>query len=248
MYNITLIGTNHSEQGKCNSDELYKIIEGINPDIIFEEISSTIFDLFYTAKCDIDGIREIHKFKLPRNLLDTINALPLSAIPLEVNCIRKYLRNFNIKNVPVDIEVNYELSSNLTLILTEFYKHDDVYKSLVDEAKLLTEKHGFEYLNSKTFFALNDKIKIRERELIESNWYNIAELLRLYDLSYKEIIDDRENAMLQNIYNYSKENVFKRAVFLIGARHRNTIVEKIIKYDIISEAKLIWRMYGSECL
>lgn len=246
MYSITLIGTNHSEQGKCNSDELYKIIEDIRPEIIFEEISSTIFDLFYTAKCVIDGIRKIHKYKLASNLLDTINALPVSEFPLEVNCIRKYLRNFNIKNVPVDIEFNYELSSNLTLILTEFYKHDDLYKSLVDEAKLLTEKHGFDYLNSKTFFALNEKIKIRERELIESSWYDRAELLRLYDLSYKEVIDDRENAMLQNVYNFCKENVFKRAVFLIGARHRNTIVEKIRKYDNVSEAKLIWTMYGNE--
>jgi hypothetical protein len=38
MYNITLICTVHRENGKCNSEELYNIIEKINPEIIFEEI------------------------------------------------------------------------------------------------------------------------------------------------------------------------------------------------------------------
>ena len=40
MYNITLICTAHKEVGKCNSVELYKIIEEFKPEIIFEELSS----------------------------------------------------------------------------------------------------------------------------------------------------------------------------------------------------------------
>ncbi len=37
MYNITLICTRHSEIGECNINALYKIIERIEPDLIFEE-------------------------------------------------------------------------------------------------------------------------------------------------------------------------------------------------------------------
>lgn len=39
MHNIHLVCTFHSETGKCNADELYKIIEVINPDVIFEELT-----------------------------------------------------------------------------------------------------------------------------------------------------------------------------------------------------------------
>ena len=245
MYNIILIGTNHSEKGKCNSDELYKIIEDINPEVIFEEIPSIIFDMFYNGKCHFDEFHKVLKYKLPNNILDNINTLPLSETPLEVNCIRKYLQNHNIKNIPVDIVTDSEISTNMEMMFGEFYKNDDVYKKLVDECKLLTEQHGFDYLNSKNYLDLVEKMKLREKQLIESNCFNKNELLRIYELSFKEIIDDREIAMLRNIYNYSKENVYSQAVFLIGARHRKSLMQRIIKYNETSEIKLIWTMYGN---
>jgi hypothetical protein len=43
MHNITLIITGHREIGICISNELYKIIERINPEIIFEELSTRDF-------------------------------------------------------------------------------------------------------------------------------------------------------------------------------------------------------------
>jgi len=49
MYNITLISTSHRGLGKCNSDELHKIIESISPDVIFEELSHDLLDRFYTG-------------------------------------------------------------------------------------------------------------------------------------------------------------------------------------------------------
>jgi len=245
MYNITLIGTNHSEKGKCNSDELYKIIEDINPEVIFEEIPSVLFDVFYNRKCDFDKLHKTLSHTLPNNLLDRIEILPLSETPLEINCVRKYLQNHSIKNIPVDIDVNSELSTKMEMMFGEFYKYDDVYKKLVDEGKLLTEHYGFDYLNSKKYLDLDEKMKLREKQLIESNCFYKNELLRIYELSFKEIIDDREIAMLRNIYNYSKENVYNQAVFLIGARHRESIMQRIIKYDKASETKLIWTMYGN---
>ena len=42
--------TRHDEVGKCNSNELYKIIESINPELIFEEIPPSYFDEYYMRK------------------------------------------------------------------------------------------------------------------------------------------------------------------------------------------------------
>ena len=246
MYNITLIGTIHSEIGKCNSEELYKIIESINPEVIFEELPKNLFDLFYKGKCHFEELQKNLKYKLPNNLLDKIEALPLSEIPVEVACVKKYLQNHNIKNISVDIDINLELSEEMEIMFGEFYRHDDVYKKLVDENKLLTEQYGFDYLNSENYLDLDEKVKFREKQLIESNAFFGEKLLRIYELSHKEIIDDRENVMLQDIYKYSKENQYNQAVFLIGAGHRKSIMEKIMEYEKQSDIKLNWTTYSNK--
>lgn len=46
---ITLIATGHNENGLCNSTELYKTIEQIAPDVIFEEIPPNKFYSVYNG-------------------------------------------------------------------------------------------------------------------------------------------------------------------------------------------------------
>jgi hypothetical protein len=69
MHNITVFNTEHGEAGKCNINELYRIIESINPEIIFEEIPPCVFDEYYK--------------NMTRNNLET-------------NAIKIYLKNHNI--------------------------------------------------------------------------------------------------------------------------------------------------------
>lgn len=52
--------------------------------------------------------------------------------------------------------------------------------------------------------------------------------------------------MLQNIYNYSKGNQYNQAIFLIGAEHKKSIMQKITVYEKLSEIKLNWTMYGNK--
>ena len=47
MYIITSITTSHNEHGNCNSNELYKIIERIAPEVIFEEVPQSKFSKVY---------------------------------------------------------------------------------------------------------------------------------------------------------------------------------------------------------
>ena len=72
MYNITLISTEHRESGKCNSDELRKIIESIDPEVIFEE------------ETDDERYQKLY------------NGTHNSIEPLEVQCIKKYLQNHRL--------------------------------------------------------------------------------------------------------------------------------------------------------
>jgi len=214
MYNITLIATEHQENGKCSSDELYKIIESIRPDVIFEE--ETNDDKYYKYYNDENSYKS-----------------------LEIKCIIKYLKKYNIQHIPVDIEPNQFLSfEEWNYMFDIFYKYD-VYKKIAKRHCELRDKNGFVYLNSKKCLELFDEMKITEKQILEFIEIYNKPLLRIYTLFHKEH-DNRENAMLFNIYNYSKENLYNQAVFLIGFAHRKSIIQKIPEYEKMSKIKLNW--------
>ncbi|OCB78857.1 hypothetical protein [Flavobacterium crassostreae] len=216
MHNITLISTNHKESGKCNSDELYKIIESINPEVIFEELPSERFDDYY------NGI--------------------LTYESLEVKCIKKYLQNYRIKHLPVDI-ANPNRSS-IEILMFEKFERDAEYIKLKSEHNLLKSHKGFGYLNSDKSIDLVKKWTLVEKRILESAT-NKDMFLHTYELFFEDVYN-RENAMLQNIYNYSKENEYNQAVFLLGCGHRKSIIEKIIECEKKSEIKLNWTIFGNE--
>lgn len=218
MYNITLISTEHKESGKCNSDELLRIIESINPDVIFEEeTNDETYQKYYT---------EENTFK-----------------SLEVQSIKKYLQNHDIKHIPVDIGSNQYLTFRKWDYMFGEFKKYVTYKQIEKDHCTLREKEGFAYLNSEKCLELFEKMKITEKQLIEFSGINKNELLRIYNLFHKEH-DYRENGMLLNIYNYSKENQFNQAVFLLGFAHRNSIKKKIIEYETKENLKLNWTFYN----
>jgi len=216
MYNITLISTFHTEMGKCNSDELHKIIQSISPEIIFEELPVRAFDIIYSRE--------------------------FSDEPLEVKCIKKYLQNHNIEHIPVDIDIDERLTNNYSnYIINTFNKYPD-YQKLENEQKLSITQDGFAYLNSKKCSeSFNEKL-IMEKNLMGLVIANDL-MFRIYK-SFHEEIDKRENAMLHNIYNYGKENQYNQAVFLIGVGHRNSMVQKIAQCENNEELKLNWEFYN----
>jgi hypothetical protein len=78
MKNITSVCTTHRELGKCNSNELYKIIKIITPEVIFDEIPYSRYNAHFVEQ---------------------------SVSTLETESIKMYLKKHNVKIIPVD---NYE--------------------------------------------------------------------------------------------------------------------------------------------
>ena len=80
MHNITLVSTRHENIGKCNSQELWQILETIKPEVIFQEIPSSYLNKHYIeqtrSNLETDAIRlyiEAHK--------PTIVAVDIDDIP-----------------------------------------------------------------------------------------------------------------------------------------------------------------------
>ena len=59
----------------------------------------------------------------------------------------------------------------------------------------------------------------------------------------KEVIDNREETMLRNNYNYSIENEYTTALFFIGSGHMHTILPKIKAWSEKEGNVINWLFY-----
>ncbi|RNL87196.1 hypothetical protein ED312_10310 [Sinomicrobium pectinilyticum] len=212
MYNITLLSSFHKNLGKCNPNELFKIIKKIGPEIIFEELSIGTFSNVYS-----DGY-----------IPSTIEAIT----------IKKYLRDYSIKHFPVDTYPikETELFSGSDKILQSSLEYNKLWREQV----LLVAKYGFNFLNSNTCIELFDKIRTIEQNVLLQ--LNNEKLSREFK-SEIGLHEKRENEMLRNIYEYSKQNPFNKALFICGATHRRPIIQKVQDFEKRGNPKLNWTFY-----
>ena len=219
MYNITVICTKHKEFENCNSMELHRIIESIRPEIIFEELSDTNFHKCYYEK---------------------------SLITLETNAIKKYLQNNNIKHIPVD---SYELPNSYYEDLDYMY-YRIIYNNKVTDSQrmldllnkqtLFEDQYGFSFLNSNQNVELFEEINILKVRILKA--IN-EEILFRTDKLEKEVIENREYEIINNIYNYSKDHLYTQAILFIGSGHRKSIMEKIEERKRQENITLNWTLY-----
>ena len=203
---ITLISTVHKEIGKCNSDELYKIIESINPDVIFLEAlkeNYTNYDKILFSQFGVYNER------------------------LELKTIQTYSQNHTFEYVPV---LNIGLSDEFETKIKIVSENKDCQR-LLDNYTFLELNGGFEFLNSKKSIVLQEEMRELENRIIGN------ETIRQ---KVNATIDAYENSMIRNIYSFCKDKSFNMAIFMCGAAHRKSIIEKIKKLEI----KLNWTLYN----
>ena len=185
MNNITLIFTDHKERnGLCNSYELFKLIEKLSPDIIFEELHIDLFDEYYK------------KFSLST---------------LETKAINLYLRQNTIMHVPVD---RYDLSEIKQEYFIPIYRAIDqvnpYHRVLWSMHINLVEEMGFEYLNSDRCTSILE-LKNFWVERVLNEISNI-ELSNRYK-KWVDNQENRENEMIKNIYNYKYLSNYSNGLF-----------------------------------
>lgn len=210
-------------------------MEDIKPEVIFDELPPHHSNVFFSDLFDSHCINNM--------LLNQRSPV----LPLEVKSIKKYHQNYDVKIVPVDIDIRERMSKyqqEILFMFSTFFKNED-YKMLDAESDAIVAQEGFQFLNSSKFLEIVEKKQLMEKKIIESE-IEKDRLLKMYIIFHAEQYDNRENAMLQNIYNYSKENQYNQAVFLIGAGHKRSIVQKIKEYQRFSEIKLNWTLYENE--
>jgi hypothetical protein len=217
MYNITLISTRHDDIGECNSFALWQILEALGPQVIFLELPPSYLSISY---------------------IDRTNKL-------EMNAVRPYINAHKPILVAVDIDgVSKTFVEGYKRIFDELKKLQgpnglDFYNS-VNTNQQYAAMYGFKYLNSEYGIAHSEAV--REATMKGLEQINNDRLTDDYN-AWIEHANNRENEMLQNIYIYSKDYPYERAVFLLGAAHRSATIKKIKSLIEIESFKLNWSFY-----
>jgi SpoVK/Ycf46/Vps4 family AAA+-type ATPase len=211
MKHISLICTQHQENGRANVSELHAILERIRPEVIFLELPPDAFDQFFNTHIKSN---------------------------LESTAVRLYREGKNVELVLVDLpESTDQFFNDYEALQT---KIDDVGR---DSRRLLTwyrnyvHDHGFAYLNSDHCCDMWSKIHSDELAAIQK--IGDPSLTRISDL-WKKTINLREEEMMRNILQSCNTLSFERAVFLIGAAHRQSIIDKALQRTDASQHNIHW--------
>jgi hypothetical protein len=144
MNQITFISTIHIEMGKCNDNELCKIIENISPEVIFLEAIDETYTSYDKYLFKSFGI--FHK-------------------KLEVSAIQKYTVKIPVEYIPV-------LDKGLSAAFDTKYKmvsENSELQRLIDNFNFLVFHNGFKFLNSAESIKLQDEMRALESRLLNGN-------------------------------------------------------------------------------
>jgi hypothetical protein len=149
---------------------------------------------------------------------------------LEIFAIQKYCSNTAVIYVPV---CENGLSDAFHQKIKIVCQNSELQK-LIDNFNALAGKHGFIFLNSLECINLQEEMR-----LLESRILNNSDM----DKIVKADIDAYENPMIRNIYSYASNNRFTSAIFMCGAAHRKSIIEKIERSKAEEQMTLTWTIF-----
>ncbi len=206
MHKIIFISTIHEENGKCNADELCRIIEKINPEAIFlealEETYSTYQKYLFTTF-------QIYHEKL------------------EIKAIQKYKNQFEYipvldKGLPDAFEKKYNsLSGNIEL------------QTLIQNFYSFASEHGFEFLNSKKSSILQEEMRILENQFLANGDFMMA-FDKDLDLYENSMIRNIYSYCRNNQFNTAifMCGVAHRKSIIEKVYKHNSLVETPLKWEI----------------
>ena len=207
---ISLIGTVHVENGLANVSALKAILDRLQPEVIYAEISTAMLSDY------LDG----------------------SHGNLESAAVAQYRVSHSVTVVPVDLDKPGEDFFQESMeMFNKVERTSSIYRGLLDQHHLDTKNHGFAYLNSERCDQLWTEIYKETFETLK--WIGDARLLKIY-AQWKKVNDDRETAMLEKIISHNIENTPNRSVLLVGAAHKKELADKIKGFQESETPTIHW--------
>lgn len=202
----------HGERGAVTVAALAKLLERVSPDVVFAEIPKS------------------HAARYANGSHGT----------LESRAIADYSQRHQVTVVPVDRDEPSEEFFRVTRELFELVeRRSRDYRNLVDLQSERSARGGFRYLNSAESAQSAASIRNEVRDTID--WMRAPELHAVHEMWIAEI-ELRDQQMLANIARYAATSAFATAVFLVGAAHRQSIVEKVASSPGVDRSSVQWQL------
>lgn len=141
MQTIILLSTVHKEIGNCNSNELFKIIESIRPDVIFLEALETEYS-------------DYHKM--------LFSEFGLYVDRLEIKALQMYLQIHRFEYVPL---LDFGLSGSFEKMMRIACEQKD-HQKMSDNIKKIASNSGFPFLNSNQCIRLHEEMRELENHIV----------------------------------------------------------------------------------
>lgn len=214
MPKIVLLGTTHQESGLCNERELARILEALKPEVVFEEIRPRDFDRIYSD-----------------------NPPP----GLEPKALKNYANKKPVKQVPVDCyTIAPGFAESINRLFNYVESHSDEYLAANVKMHEMSWKHGFDFLNSQECLELiKYQGAIFDKTINTSGDKQLIDLLSVWNRSLR----DRENAMVDGVYDFCRNSSFKNGLFMIGTKHIPFIGKLIANKMKIEPSLIEWEVW-----
>lgn len=209
---VTLVNTVHEERGSVTVAALVTLLERLSPEVIFAEIPKS------------------HAARYANGSHGNLESL----------AVADFSRRHRVSVVPVDRNEPSEEFSRVTQDLFERVERASRdYRALVDHHGECVKQGGLPYLNSsasaQAFFGIQSEV----RATIE--WVRAPHLHVVYD-KWLDEIELRDQEMLANITQYAGESALVSGVFLVGAAHRRSILEKVLSDRGTGRSPVEWQL------
>lgn len=171
MQNITLISTVHEANGRCNAEELCRIISDLNPEVIFLEALPDTYSGYDQLIFKSFGV--FHK-------------------KLEIHAIQLYSTKSEFKYVPV---LDSGMSDSFYLKYDKISESPEL-NSFLNTYNSIAERQGFEFLNSSKSTELQEEMRVKEIAILNNNEINKEALETINE--YEDSMLKKINSYCQN--------------------------------------------------
>lgn len=212
---VSLVCTVHEEVGLANVSELHAILERMRPEVIFLEVPPAAFEDYYEI---------------------------CSRGNLESKAVRQYRNRHEVDLIPVDLPTpEREFFENEGQLRMRMMEASPEYRQLMSLDFARVQMYGFAYLNSDYCSEL--WANVYKETVSTLGRLGDSSLVEIYE-SFMEMSVRREKEMMENIRMYCRKNSFKKALFLVGAAHRQPIIDNSREQSAGDSTTVQWDFAG----
>lgn len=230
---VIIIGTVHESTPNFSADTLIDVLKRVKPDLILLETDSSYFNSDFSLKEDVEYMSP------------------------ETTAITEYLKTNSVKLRPYDINGRDDFLDDNKRLNNQYGFFKDI-ESLNESGKFNKNALAV-YLKIKNMMELADEMSNETLTYINSeegsrmidtiNYYTYEGLENLIEITpelsqYSSYWNEeygywkkRNNAMLDNILNFSKDYKGKKILVMCGFAHKNFLLKELTgkseEYDIV---------------